>query len=32
MPGYDGVQDYFLTDCGFEVSNEERHAVLSIDF
>ncbi len=30
--GYDGVIDTFLTDCGLEVSNEECHGILTLNF
>ncbi len=30
--GYDGVVDTFLTDCGLEVSNEECHGILTLNF
>ncbi len=30
--GYDGIIDTFLTDCGLEVSNEECHGILTLDF
>ena len=30
--GFDGVIDTFLTDCGLEVSNEECHGILTLNF
>lgn len=30
--GYDGVIDNYITKCGLEVPNQEKHAVLTLDF
>ena len=32
ISGYDGVIDTYLTDCGLEVSNEDQHAILTLDW
>lgn len=32
ISGYDGIIDTYLTDLGLEVSNEERHAILNLEF